>query len=78
MEKIDKLYQDLEEFDYVRIKIKDEGFDYCFRHYASFKEIDDEKFHQLRKAYIEIANELESYIKNKISSIQDEIDNIED
>lgn len=77
MEKIDKLYQDLEEFEYVRIKISDEGFDYCFRHYSSFKEVDDEKFHQLRKAYIEIANELESYVENKISSIQDEIDNIE-
>jgi hypothetical protein len=40
-----------------------EGFDYCFRYYTDFKDIKDDKFHQLRLAYIEAANNLERYIE---------------
>ena len=47
MEKIDKLYEQLDNFQYVRAKMRDEGFDYCFRHYSSFEEVEDEKFHSL-------------------------------
>jgi hypothetical protein len=44
-----------------------EGFHYCFKHYSSFKEIEDEKFHELRKKYLEVSQELEQYIKNKVN-----------
>jgi len=73
MEKIDKLYEQLDNFQYVRAKMRDEGFDYCFRHYSSFEEVEDEKFHSLRESYIKIAEELEEYVKSKIIEIQDEI-----
>ena len=73
MEKIDKLYEQLENFQYVRAKMRDEGFDYCFRHYSSFEEVEDEKFHSLRESYIKISEELEEYVKSKINQIQDEI-----
>jgi hypothetical protein len=73
MEKIDKLYEQLENFQYVRAKMRDEGFDYCFRHYSSFEEVEDEKFHSLRESYIKISEELEEYVKSKIIEIQDEI-----
>ena len=42
--------------------IDQEGFDYTFRDYSSFKLIRDEKFHELRKAYIAAADALDSYI----------------
>jgi hypothetical protein len=73
MEKIDKLYEQLDNFQYVRAKMRDEGFDYCFRHYSSFEEVEDEKFHSLRESYIKIAEELEEYVESKINQIQDEI-----
>lgn len=73
MEKIDKLYEQLENFQYVLAKMRDEGFDYCFRHYSSFEEVEDEKFHSLRELYIKIAEELEEYVESKINQIQDEI-----
>jgi ribosome-associated translation inhibitor RaiA len=73
MEKIDKLYEQLENFQYVLAKMRDEGFDYCFRHYSSFEEVKDEKFHSLRESYIKIAEELEEYVESKINQIQDKI-----
>ena len=73
MEKIDKLYEQLDNFQYVRVKMRDEGFDYCFRHYSSFEEVEDEKFHSLRESYRKIAEELEEYVESKINQIQDEI-----
>ena len=56
---------DGENFEYVRAKISDEGFHYCFEHYSSLPEIKDEKFHQLRKQYLKAANELEKYVNDK-------------
>jgi len=43
-----------------------EGFDYTFRHYTSFEDIEDETFHKLRKNYKEAARQLEEYIEKKI------------
>lgn len=39
-----------------------EGFDYAFRHYSDFKEVVDETFHELRKAYVEAADALDEYL----------------
>lgn len=52
-----------EDLYYILARIENEGFDYCFRHYSNFEEIDDVEFHRLRLAYISAANELEEYIK---------------
>jgi hypothetical protein len=73
MEKIDKLYEQLENFEMVRYRMDAEGFHYCFKHYSSFEEVEDEKFHSLRESYIKISEELEEYVKSKIIEIQDEI-----
>ena len=73
MEKIDKLYEQLENFEMVQYRIDVEGLHYCFKHYSSFKRVEDEKFHSLRESYIKIADELEEYVKSKINQIQDEI-----
>jgi hypothetical protein len=45
MKKIDDLYQELDDLTYLNTKMRDEGFDYCFRHYSSIEEIKDVKFH---------------------------------
>lgn len=36
-----------------------EGLDYAIRTHSSWKQIDSEKFHELRKKYIEIARQIE-------------------
>ncbi|NBX19776.1 MAG: hypothetical protein EBR08_03510 [Bacteroidia bacterium] len=73
MEKIDKLYEQLENFEMVRYRMDAEGFHYCFKHYSSFEEVEDKKFHSLRESYIKIAEELEEYVESKINQIQNEI-----
>jgi hypothetical protein len=45
--------------------VDNEGFDYAFRHYSDFKEVKDEEFHKLRKAYVEAAEALSEYIGNE-------------
>ena len=61
MEKIDKLYEQLENFEMVRYRMDAEGFDYCFRHYSSFEEVEDEKFHSLRYQTAENSLLMENY-----------------
>jgi len=48
----------------VKYRMEEEGIDYCFRCYSSFKEINDEKFHRLRNAYLDAAEALERYVKD--------------
>jgi len=46
----------------VRFSIENEGFDYAFRNYSDFKEVDDPEFHKLRQDYVNAANALEKYV----------------
>jgi hypothetical protein len=78
MEKIDKLHDELEEIEMVRYRMENEGFHYCFKHYSSFKEVQDGKFHELRRKYLEISQELEEYVHSKINGLRDEINGLED
>jgi len=78
MEKIDKLHEELENFEMVRYRMENEGFHYCFKHYSSFKKVQDEKFHELRRKYLEISHELEEYVNSKINTLRDEIDGLEE
>lgn len=47
---------------YVRETIENEGFGYAFLDYSDFEDIKDEKFHELRKAFIKAQQELDDYI----------------
>jgi hypothetical protein len=58
--KMDKT--DRSNMQYVRDTVENEGFDYAFRHYSHFEEVEDEKFHKLRKAYISAAEKLDKYV----------------
>ena len=42
--------------------VENEGFDYAFRNYSDFKDVKDEEFHRLRKAYVDAAEALSEYI----------------
>jgi hypothetical protein len=64
--------EEKEEWEYVYIKMIDEGFHYCFKHYSSFEDIKDEEFHRLRTNYLQSANDLEEYITNKYNEEVDE------
>ena len=61
MKKIDSLLNQVEELQLVQYRIRAEGLHYCFKHYSSFEEIGDEKFHELRKKYLTISDELECW-----------------
>lgn len=56
---------DNSDFTYLKSRINQEGFHYCFTQYSSFKDIDDPIFHKLRLDYIKSAEKLSLYIDKK-------------
>lgn len=52
--------------------IDDEGFDYTFMHKSYFMDVKDERFHQLRRAYVDAHRELEEYILKHSSEATNE------
>jgi hypothetical protein len=64
-----------EEFDNwkaVDYRMREEGIDYCFEHYSSFKEIEDEEFHKLRMELLDSMKKIREYVKDKIESYEEE------
>jgi hypothetical protein len=68
----DEDYPGDSELQRVRHKIEEEGFDYCFRQYSSFQDVDDQRFQLLRWKYVTAANELETYINERTVGEDDE------
>ena len=58
-------YEEQDEWNAVRYRMNNEGIDYCFEHYSSFKEIKDEKFHELRLQYLKSLKEIRNYVNEK-------------
>ena len=75
---IEKLENQLEDFETVRYRMDSEGIHYCFKHYSSFEDVDDDEFHRLRKKYLEVSEDLENYVNNKIEELNNRISNLED
>lgn len=69
---------DRSKMSYVRATVDNEGFDYAFRHYHNFNEIKDDKFHKLRKAYVEAAQALADYTGCDDAEVSDYEDSNED
>jgi hypothetical protein len=57
---------DLENWESVQYRMKNEGIDYCFESYSHWDEIKDEEFHRLRLEFLRTMNELRNYIDNKV------------
>ena len=51
-------------------KIQNEGFDYCFRHYSSWEEIQNEEFQKLRKEYVETSQKFENFINKLLADYE--------
>ena len=75
---LEKLENQLEEIEMVRYRMEVEGFHYCFKHYSSFEDVDDDEFHRLRNKYLEVSEDLETYVHNKIEELNNRINNLED
>ena len=52
-------------FSYVLDAIADDGLSYAFLYGDDFAKVKDEKFQELRKAFVDIAFELEHYVEDK-------------
>lgn len=50
------------DLDYVRDTIECEGFEYAFVDYSHFEEVKDERFHELRRAFVKARQELAEYL----------------
>jgi hypothetical protein len=48
--------------EYIESRIEKEGFHYAFVGYSDFEEVEDAKFHELRKKYLEATKELGEYM----------------
>jgi len=65
----------LEDFENLEYRMGAEGFHYCFDGYSHWKNIDDEKFQELRSAYLKAAEALESYIDNRVAELREQANN---
>jgi len=52
-------------FNYLKNKMRNEGFHYCFNGYSDWSEIKSKKFQKLKKKYLKAAGKLEKYINKK-------------
>jgi hypothetical protein len=64
--------EELDNWKAVDYRMREEGIDYCFEHYSSFKEIEDEEFHKLRMEFLDSMKKIREYVKDKIESYEKE------
>jgi hypothetical protein len=66
--------EELENWQAVDYRMRDEGMDYCFEHYSSFEEIKDEEFHKLRLELLDNMRKIRKYVEDKIESYEEDYD----
>lgn len=69
----DQLRDELDLWESVQYEMNEEGIEYCFRQQSDWKEIKDEEFHRKREKLLAIMDEMEEYIKIKITEVEDKI-----
>jgi hypothetical protein len=67
--------EEFENWQSVSYRMDNEGIDYCFEHYSSFEEIEDEEFHKLRLEFLESMKKIREYVKDKIGNYEEDYDN---
>jgi len=75
--KLKDLEDDLDNFRSVQYRMRNEGMDYCFEHYSSFDEIEDEEFHKLRNEFLDSMKKIRSYVDDKVEELKSEVDDLE-
>ena len=61
---------ELEKWQSVQYRMDEEGFNYCFESYSNWGEIKDEKFHELRLAFLLSVEELREYINTQVEVLE--------
>ena len=70
----EKLEQELDNWHNVDYRMDNEGLEYCFKHYSSFEEIEDEEFHKMRLSLISQMNAIRSFVKKRIEEIENKLE----
>ena len=68
------LEEELEKFQDVAYRIKNEGVEYTFKKYSTFDEIEDKEFHKLRKYLIQHIDLMDFYLKKRINGLEKKIE----
>jgi hypothetical protein len=68
------LEEELEKFQDVAYRIKNEGVEYTFKHYSTFEEIEDKEFHKLRKYLIQHIDLMDFYLKKRTDELEKKIE----
>jgi hypothetical protein len=56
----------LEDWEAVNYRMREEGIDYCFERYSNWDEIQDDEFHRLRLGFLQYMKEIREYVNKKI------------
>ena len=59
------MYEESDKWNAVQYHMDNDGIDYCFEFYSNFKEIEDERFHELRLRFIQSMCDLRDYVNEK-------------
>ena len=72
----------LEDWESVKYRMRNEGIDYCFENYSNWDEIKDEEFHRLRLGFLQYMKEIREYVDKKIEEEEfkewDQLDDLYD
>ena len=68
------LEEELEKFQDVVYRIKNEGVEYTFKKYSTFEDIEDKEFHKLRKYLIQHIDLMDFYLKKRIDGLEKKIE----
>jgi len=68
------LEKEYENMKFLKAKIRDEGFHYCFKHYSNWDEIEDEEFTKLKKYYLQFSKHLEDHIEKYYNELEDKLE----
>jgi hypothetical protein len=68
-----RLFEELDKWRNVHYRMDAEGIGYCFQHYSSFDEIQDEEFHRLREQFVNTIDALEKLVQNRIKTIEQKV-----
>lgn len=72
------LHEQIDQWKSVQYRMREEGIEYCFRHYSSFSEIEDQPFHLLRILLIEAMEKMEKLVGDRIDELETKIEEDED
>lgn len=71
------IHEELENWEKVQYRMREEGIEYCFRHYSRFEEIEDNTFHYLRQLLIDAMDRMDTLVHTRIDELQTKIEESE-